>query len=65
MRNCKRCPAVKDRPFPTGDWFENVTEWLCSEKKDRHIGTTEPFDDVLHLPQWCPRAKLKQNKKED
>jgi len=62
MRNCKQCPAVRDHPFPTADWFECVTEWICTEKKDKRIGLTEPFADVLHLPEWCPRAKLKKCK---
>jgi hypothetical protein len=58
IKDCSGCPHLVTTPYPTGDWFEQVTDWQCGKMKNKHIGYHE-WNDVPTIPKWCPLPEVK------
>ena len=62
IEKCNKCPYVYTEPVLTGDSWDHMEDYICTQNNQKIAGCVEWPSEIPPVPDWCPtRIKQKEH----
>ena len=55
IQDCTDCPFCKERPVPTPDSWDTISDYFCTAANYRMIEEYVDWYEHVTIPEWCPQ----------
>ena len=59
IEKCNKCPYVYTEPVLTGDSWDHMEDYICTQNNQKIAGCVEWPSEIPPVPDWCP-IRIKQ-----